>query len=180
VEPTAPEGREVGIRQLFENIASIFSPSSNQGLSGTVAFRLAWWSEIIEYTAFGPYFWDGKGFGINLANADGFQPTADESLRAPHNSHLTVLARMGVPGFALWWALQGTFAISLIGAIRTFRRRHQRMLSSAAAWLLVYWTAMMVDTSFDPYLEGPQGGIWFWSVFGVGLVLIQSARRAGR
>lgn len=24
-----------------------------------------------------------------------------------------------------------------------------------------------VDTSFDPYLEGPQGGIWFWSVFGV-------------
>lgn len=180
VEPSAPEGREVGVRQLFENIASIFSPSSNEGLSGTVAFRLAWWSEIIEYTAFGPYFWDGKGFGINLANADGFQPTADESLRAPHNSHLTVLARMGVPGFALWWVLQGTFGVSLIRAVRTYRRRHQRLLSATAAWLLVYWTAMMVDTSFDPYLEGPQGGIWFWCVFGAGLVLISSARRSDR
>ena len=180
VEPSAPEGRQVGIGQLFENIASIFSGSTDEGLSGTVAFRLAWWSEIVEYTAFGPYFWDGKGFGINLANADGFQPTADKSLRAPHNSHLTVLARMGVPGFVLWWGLQGTFAVSLIRAIGAFRRRHQRVFSGTAAWLLVYWTAMMVDTSFDPYLEGPQGGIWFWSVFGIGLVLIRFARRPNR
>jgi hypothetical protein len=29
--------------------------------------------------------------------------------------------------------------------------------------------ALFVNASFDVYLEGPVGGIWFWSVFGVGI-----------
>jgi hypothetical protein len=37
------------------------------------------------------------------------------------------------------------------------------------AWLFVYWIAAMVNLSFDPYLEGPHGGIWFWALFGLGL-----------
>jgi len=27
----------------------------------------------------------------------------------------------------------------------------------------------MVNASFDVLLEGPMGGIWFWTVYGVGL-----------
>lgn len=27
----------------------------------------------------------------------------------------------------------------------------------------------MINASFDILLEGPHGGIWFWSVFGFGL-----------
>jgi hypothetical protein len=173
VEPTAPPGRQVGIRQVVENFISIFVPSSDSGLSGTRAFRLAWWSEIVDYTVFGPYFWDGKGFGVNLATDDGFQPTADQSLRAPHNSHMTALARMGVPGFLLWIALQGAFAVQLLRATLAHRREGDALLAAAGAWILVYWMAMMVNTSFDPYLEGPQGGIWFWSLFGVGMVVIR-------
>jgi hypothetical protein len=46
-------------------------------------------------------------------------------------------------------------------------------MAAVAAWILVFWTAIMVNTSFDPYLEGPQGGIWFWSLFGLGLVLMR-------
>jgi hypothetical protein len=172
-EPTDPPGRQVGPRQIIENLVSIFVPSSDPGLAGTRTFRLAWWSEIVDYTVFGPYFWDGKGFGVNLATADGFQPTADESLRAPHNSHMTALARMGVPGLVLWLALQGTFAVMLLRATWNHRRQGDGLLAAAGAWVLVYWVAMMVNTSFDPYLEGPQGGIWFWSLFGLGLVVMQ-------
>jgi hypothetical protein len=173
VEPTDPPGRQIGIAQVVQNFISIFAPSSDSELSGTRNFRLAWWSEIVDYTVFGPYFWDGKGFGVNLATDDGFQPTADESLRAPHNSHLTALARMGVPGFLLWLALQASFAVLLLRATLSHRRQGDRLLAAAGAWVLVYWTAMMVNTSFDPYLEGPQGGIWFWAVFGVGLVVMR-------
>ena len=172
-EPTDPPGRQVGIRQVIENFVSIFVPSSDSGLSGTRAFRLAWWSEIVDYTVFGPYFWDGKGFGVNLATDDGFQPTADQSLRAPHNSHMTALARMGVPGFVLWAIMQGTFAVMLLRATWAHRRQGDRLLAAAGAWVLVYWAAIMVNTSFDPYLEGPQGGIWFWALFGTGLVVMR-------
>ena len=33
-------------------------------------------AHIIDYTVFGDYFWTGKGFGISLADDDGFQGTA--------------------------------------------------------------------------------------------------------
>jgi hypothetical protein len=163
--------------QWWENIISVFFGSSNTSLEGTKAFRLAWWGAIIDYTFHGQYFWLGKGFGINLADADGFQQSTDRSLRSPHNSHLAVLARTGVPGFLLWILLQGGFAILLLRALLAFRRAKDMQLAAVAAWVFVFWTAMMVNTSFDPYLEGPQGGIWFWSLFGLGLVLMRLVPR---
>ena len=177
--PTPPPGREISPSQWFTNLLSIFGSSSRADLDGTRAYRLAWWSAIMDYTVYGPYFWTGKGFGVNLADDDGFQGTLDHSLRAPHNSHMSVLARMGVPGLVLWVLLQGAFAIGLVRAVREHRRADDRMMADHGAWILVVWAAMMVDTSFDPYLEGPQGGIWFWVVFGLGLVAMREAPRPG-
>jgi hypothetical protein len=168
-----PPGRPATIGQLLENITSVFSDVRDPGLEGTEQFRLAWWGTIVDYTVFGDYFWTGKGFGINLADDDGFQSTADGSLRAPHNSHLTVLARMGVPGFLLWAGLQAAFATGLLRAALSNRRAGQMLLAATAFWLLAYWLAMVIDTSFDPYLEGPQGGIWLWTVIGAGLVVMR-------
>lgn len=176
-QPSPVAGRDVSPTQWWENITSVILKSSDPNLEGTKQFRLAWWTKIIGYTVFGQYFWEGKGFGINLADDDGFQPTADGSLRAPHNSHFTVLARMGVPGFVLWVLLQGAFGIQLLWSIVAHRRVGDAIAAAIGGWILVYWTAMLVDTSFDPYLEGPQGGIWFWTLFGLGLVVIRLAPR---
>lgn len=179
-EPTpAPIGRASDIGQVVENLRSVFGAASDPTLAGTRSFRLSWWSKIIDYTVFGPYFWTGKGFGINLADSDGFQPTLDRSLRAPHNSHMTTLARMGVPGFTLWMALQFAWLVLMLRAVWRHRRARDDQMAMAGAWLLVYWVAMMINTSFDPYLEGPQGGIWFWVIFGAGLLVIQASSRSG-
>ena len=163
--------------QWWENITSIFFGSSNTQLEGTKQYRLAWWNKIIGYTFGGQYFWVGKGFGVNLATNDGFQQVADASLRSPHNSHLDVLARMGVPAFFLWLLLQLGFALLLLRALLAHRRAGDSQLAAVAAWILVFWTAIMVNTSFDPYLEGPQGGIWFWALFGLGLVVMRLVPR---
>jgi O-antigen ligase len=90
---------------------------------------------------------------------------------------MTVLARMGVPGLTLWLFLQGAFAIGVLRAIRAHRRANEWMIAGLGAWVLIIWAAMMVDTSFDPYLEGPQGGIWFWAIVGLGLVVMRLAHR---
>jgi hypothetical protein len=34
----------------------------------------------------------------------------------------------------------------------------------------------MINLSFDPYLEGPHGGIWFWALFGLGLGAMRASR----
>ena len=40
------------------------------------------------------------------------------------------------------------------------------VLANANLWLLIYWLAFIVNSSFDVFLEGPQGGIWFWCLVG--------------
>src|SRR5207253_2737427 len=155
---------------------SVFGSSSNADLEGTTEWRLAWWQKIGDYTLNGPYFWDGKGFGINLADDDGFQVGADDSLRAPHNGHIEILARAGVPGLALWILLQGAYALGLIRAAIRANRAGRGFWVRIHAWLLIYWLAAMINLSFDPYLEGPHGGIWFWALFGLGLVAMRAAQ----
>lgn len=73
----------------------------------------------------------------------------------------------------LWLALNGWFASSLLRAHRRARTFGDAHRSRLLIWILAYWVAMMVNASFDVYLEGPQGGIWFWALVGVGIVAMQ-------
>jgi O-Antigen ligase len=158
--------REVSQRQLVENLDTILM---RPGADDTAEWRLEWWETIRDYTIYGPYFWQGKGFGINLADDDGFQVLEDGSLRSPHNGHLTVLARMGAPGFVLWALLQAAFAATLIRACLRARRRGEEWWARRDICILAYWFAFVVNGSFDVWLESPQGGIWFWCLFGFGM-----------
>jgi hypothetical protein len=166
-------GRSLSVSQISNNLTSLVSPEASRGnLAGTRDYRLEWWSAIFDYTVRGQYFLTGKGFGINLADDDGFQILADSSLRAPHNSHLTVLARMGVPGFLYWFALHLSFAVAMIRSISHSKRAGQSHDARVKTWIVATWLAMMIATSFDPYLEGPQGAIPFWCTFGLGMIMM--------
>jgi hypothetical protein len=164
--------RNISTENVLIGIKSIFSKTDANVYEGSKRWRLMWWRKIFDYTFNGEYFWTGKGFGINLATDDGFQVYKDNSLRSPHNGHLTYLARMGVPGFFLWIALQFSFMILLIRRYYKWKKWDQTYMMNLHLWVLSYWVAFMVNGSFDVFLEGPQGGIWFWCLFGYGLVLI--------
>jgi len=169
--------RQLGTQQITRNFVSIVSGGGDASLQGTKKWRQQWWDKIWNYTVHGRYFWTGKGFGVNLADEDGFQTDAQHSLRSPHSGHVTILARMGVPGLALWIPLQAGFGLSLLLAFLRARRAGAVFWAQMDAWILVYWLAMMVNMSFDVYLEGPQGGIWFWSIFGLGLAALGAQRQ---
>jgi O-antigen ligase len=142
-------------------------------LDDTKEWRLQWWGDIFDYTFNGPYFWKGKGFGINLAEDDGYINDAESPpLRSPHNSHLTFLARAGVPGFALWILVQLSWAGGIFAAYLRSRMRQERDWEGLFLFLLAYWVAFMINASFDVVLEGPYGGIWFWTLYGVGLAAL--------
>ena len=159
---------------------SISGGESPGDLSNTRTWRLDWWREILGYTVLGNYFWTGKGFGLNLADDDGFQVARPEEapLRSPHNVFMTVLARMGVPGLLLWLTLHTTFAVSLIRACARARAAGFHAWAAIDLWILSYWSAFLVNATFDVFLEGPQGGIWFWCLMGVGLAALEAQRTA--
>jgi O-antigen ligase len=177
VEIDTGDARAISIQQIEVNIQSVLSDIDTPSLSGSKEWRQAWWDTIVAYTVHGPYFWEGKGYGINLADEDGFQ-VGDGTLRAPHNAHLNFLARGGVPGLVLWLAVQATFAVTMIRAANSAARSRQRLWLGVVGWVFVYWSATIVNMTFDVYLEGPQGGILFWSVIGFGLAVASCIREA--
>jgi hypothetical protein len=167
----------ISVQSLLVNLQSITNDTGDAGRDGSRSWRLQWWGDIVNYTIGGPYFWTGKGYGLNLADADGFQVNDDASLRSPHSAHLNILARSGVPGLIVWAALQLTFVGMLVLAYVRARARGQEVWARLNLWVLASWAAFMVNAAFDVYLEGPQGGIWFWSFFGFGMALLEVQRR---
>ncbi len=163
------KGRVISFDQELTNLTSTVGDSGNEGLDSNKEWRLNWWKEIRRYTFHGPYFWKGKGFGINLADDDGFQVLADHSLRNPHSVHMTMLARGGVPMLALWVAVQATFVGVMGWEMLRARRAKRPMWEGLFFWLAAYWMAFLINGSFDVFLEGPMGGIWFWTVYGTGI-----------
>jgi O-antigen ligase len=116
----------------------------------------------------------GKGFGIALGTEDGV--TVDRRLRSPHNIWMTYLSRTGVPGVILWTLVVLLWGILLLRASRAAQQSGAQQLSRLAYFLFVFGCAFLINGFFDVYLEGPMGAVWFWTVFGAGLAVIDACR----
>ena len=165
-------GREISVEQITDNVSSIFTESNKQSLEGTAEWRLEWWHSIVDDTVFGKNFWFGRSYGTNLAEFDGFAD--DTQNRSPHNGHLTILARSGVPGLVMWVILIGTIYYVLFKCYLQCLRTNRENLGNINLWIMGYMTAFLVNSSFDVFLEGPQGGIWFWSLVGFAIAVTYS------
>ncbi|WP_332692895.1 O-antigen ligase family protein [Bosea sp. (in: a-proteobacteria)] len=165
-------GRVVGPAQLVNNVESLLGRSEAANLDGTKTWRLRWWQAIQDYTLRGPYFWTGKGFGVNLAEDDGYVVGAEGGgtpVRAPHNAHLGILARAGVPGLALWFLLLASWFAMLARSRMDALRNNDGRGAQLFLWIGCYGLSMLINASFDVALEGPMLGIWFWCIIGLGI-----------
>jgi O-antigen ligase len=166
--------RSLSTRQMVDNLASIFGRAGEQ-TEGTKTWRLDWWNILINDTVFGPNFWTGRGFGLNLAAADHFGDKQNERpLRSPHSVHLTILARAGVPGLALWGAFLASWLGMLMRAMWRARRRGQTGWAGLFLFIACYVTSIIINATFDTTLDGPMQGVWFWCLigFGIGSVMV--------
>jgi hypothetical protein len=158
------QGRNAGFDQLKKNVVSIVDRDVEGSLSGNIIWRLAWWGTILDYTLAGPYFFQGKGLGINLALDDGvaLEEDADRAvLRSPHNFHLTILARYGVPIFCAWLF----FLAALFAPL--FKKGALEHASEDLKIFLPFFLATLINATFDVALEGPMSAFPFWLLIGI-------------
>jgi hypothetical protein len=185
VPAESSEERSISTRQVIDNVASLFGQGSGQ-TEGTKEWRREWWNDIIDYTFNGPYFWTGRGFGLNIAIADGYSNWTPKSgrppLRSPHNVSMTLLARSGVPGVTLWLGVLASWFATMMRTMWVARRRGEPEWTGLFLFVGCYVASILINASTDPALEAPMQGIWFWCLFGigVGLVMIFRARRPAR
>jgi hypothetical protein len=161
--------RRISVAQIVENIASVAGQGGAQ-TEDTTQWRANWWRTIIDNTLHGPYFWTGRGFGVNLAVEDGLaRAYSERPLRSPHSAHMTILARAGVPGVVLWAAFLAAWFGTLLRAIVLARSRGHTEWAALMLFIVCYVSSCIINASFDVALEAPMQGIWFWCLIGFGI-----------
>jgi O-antigen ligase len=165
------QGREFSSEQLIANVVSLGSEDSPGNLNGTVKGRQELWSRILDKQLADGRLVDGSGFGQNLATEVGVYDEGKDTLRSPHNSHLHIMARMGLLGLSLWIALWVGWYWRLIGGCRRLARQGLYLRRQVGVLSLMVTTAILVSSFFDPQLEGPQVAALLWTAFGIGVAV---------
>lgn len=165
------EGRDLSVAQIAQNASSIVLGSRAEGsLGDNVDWRQRLWSLAVNDLFDSGEAMFGFGYGPNIAARYSFSnPDAVGTLRNPHNSHLSVLVRMGIVGAVVWLAL---WAIWLWAIVQAMARSDPFQLPLGLriwTWTAIGTVSMLVNAFFDPTLEGPQVGIWLWTLVGIGI-----------
>lgn len=170
--------RPISVPQLVKNVASLTGGGSSE-LSDTAQWRDELWTSLLKETRQSNKLVTGWGFGPNLAAQMGFQGQQPESpLRSPHNTHIDVLARMGVIGLGIWISLWVAWFATMIHGRHRMQSKSQRFTRGLMSFAIVGVVAILVNAYFDPTLESPQVALWLWSLFGLGLGLVARERLA--
>jgi hypothetical protein len=154
---------------LEEHLSSLALVRGTPG-EGSIEDREKWTSDVWRRaTSSTTNLLIGEGFGKPLID---FETPGRVAVRQPHNTHLTVLARLGLVGMLLWTL----FHLSIVGRfLRTLRTRGSldKQSSSLVLWLFLFYVSFMLVTSVQPLLEFSYGAIPFYLLMGFALGLMR-------
>jgi O-Antigen ligase/Chain length determinant protein len=170
--------RELSVQQVLANVSSFFSAGgereSETGLKGTVEWRARYFSRIIDGSLSTEQAIVGVGFGPILSqiyDPGGSQAQSVPPLRNAHNSHITILARMGVAGLALWFLLWIMWFWDVGNVAQGIGRKTDGGEAVLAGCVMAGLLSFLLIAVTDPTFEGPQSGIWAWTFVGIGIAL---------
>lgn len=169
VEIEGRNGQNVSMEYItnhFIAIAGIENPGVKDAAAG-VDQRLGWWKDIIfeRLPKSTNSLLFGMGYGFPLVD---FKGPDGEIVREPHNSYVSILARMGVVGLLLFISAHVLLLHSWWNAFNLCRRKSYKIGQDRLFMLMVYfvmiWIFSMGEAAFEaPYLTIPY--YFFWGVF---------------
>ena len=169
------QARSFSISQLFKNVMSVTGSEQGGNLNSNTAGREHLWTLVYQKQVQDGTLVYGSGFGVNLATEVGvYQASVSQPgnpLRSPHNSHLDVLARMGLVGLIMWGALWLGWYWRMVAGCRRLLRRGLHVRRQVAVLCMMVTTAILVSSFFAPELEGAQVAALLWTAFGVGVAV---------
>lgn len=121
-------------------------------------FRLLRWDKVLDIWRENPFF--GTGFGRPLIPRSLLNEVEEGNFNVglPHNTYLTILARLGLYGFLL---IMGAWITSIVVATRAIGRSRFAADAFAAGAALV---VMMGYATFVLFLERPMHSATLWIV----------------
>jgi O-antigen ligase len=165
------EGREVSVEQFLNNIVSVVDRSAGGSRQATTTqWRIDIWSRVLDDVST-EHPISGFGPGPDLGRRYGITTDEEAPLRNPHNSHVSVLARMGFVGAALWGFFWVAFLVEMWQLRRRLLTRERIRDAAIVVWLMASVIGVLFNAIFDPTLEGPQVAWWLWAFVGFGFAM---------
>jgi hypothetical protein len=170
---------DISLSFFWDHILSIFGIGEGTfaAAAGGVDLRLGWWDRLYDQlTADEVTLITGLGYGIPLTD---FSDTLGVVTREPHNSVISVAARLGLIGIAAWiWMQVELFRVGL----RTYRDC-LRTGGSEAATLILLCLAFAVLTVAsclgEDTMEKPYNAIPYYALWGFVLRIAYQRRTEG-
>jgi hypothetical protein len=170
---------EIGWSFIFDHLQAIFGigakGSIGEAASG-VSLRFGWWLRLYdELTSDIVTLVSGLGFGVALTD---FRDTLGVLAREPHNSVISVIARVGVvAGFCWIWIQVNLFFI----AYKTYRLARRLGWQAEAQFLLLVITFAVLTLAGcfgEDVMEKPYNAIPYYALWGVVLRIAYLVRQA--
>ncbi len=149
----------------FEAISGKASSGETEGAAEGVPQRIGWWMNIYRKMIRSPQkIIFGLGYGIPLTN---FHGRAGTIVREPHNSYISVIARLGVSGMIVWLFMQGAFFLSWGRSYRLAGRMGWSDDRSNLLLLLIFNVLLLNTAIGEDGFEKPFYAIPYYLFWGV-------------
>ena len=156
----------VSLDFLKEHVRGISGAEDTPGSHG----RAGWFEQAFRHFREHPVV--GEGFGMVLIDFTDYDHAENAAVRQPHNSSLSVLARLGTIGFVPWVAFHLYVLRRFLYAFRQ-RRYCEKRLADLIVWLFMVYVIYMISASVEAQFEFPSGSIPFYFFVGLALGLIR-------
>ncbi len=172
-------GQTFSLEFLLEHFQAIWGTDGGAAVSGSASGtgqRLQWWSKIWADVTSGPTsLLFGLGYGIPLTD---FRYVDDTLVREPHNSTVSMFARLGLVGILSYAAVHVALFRTWIEALIELTRRGDTLwrtnLIVIGAFIMFVW----ILTTGEDGLEKPFNAVPFYFFWGVILRVAYALRRS--
>ncbi len=148
-----------------EQVKTIFAMGAPRTRMAHEADRADWYGEVwTRITSSPANMVVGEGFGqalINFVTDDGIP------VRQPHNSSLTVLARLGFVGLSIWLMFIATVVVRYVRFL--WKRSAPEDVRATVLWLFLCFLLYLLMASVQPTLEFSHGSMPFYFTVGLGI-----------
>jgi hypothetical protein len=165
---------------LFDHFMAIFGISSDAhsqigGAAEGVDMRIGWWLKIYNDMMADPAkLLFGLGYGIPLTD---FGIATGAIVREPHNSYISITARVGVVGILIWVSMMLSLIVCWHRAFMRCRTIGWREGENRLMLLMIYFICIWVLAIGEDGFEKPFNIIPFYFFWGVVLRMAYMLKR---
>lgn len=160
---------EISLSFFWDHALAMFGiGATEQGAiadaAGGVPLRLYWWQRLYEQLTADPItLLTGLGYGIPLTD---FRDTLGVVTREPHNSVISVAARVGLIGLVSWIWMQAEFFRAGFRVYYACRREGRDQTARLALLTLAFAVLVLVGCAGEDNMEKPYYAIPYYAFWG--------------